>query len=177
MADLAQRRCGADYSLNIPLQHAEPVLQAPLLQNTAAVYFYNFTIYQTNTIPFMKKMMLGALALIGVCSMANANQLTINNNTGCTYDLSIGGIGNTSNPMIAVPGTSTYNSSAPSTGIFGVKVMYVDVLGGQSQISVGNGSPYANSLSLPTPTCTSAVGYLTAVWQNLPNGDVVLTLL
>ncbi len=116
-------------------------------------------------------------ALIGACNMADANTLTINNTTNCTYNLSIGGIGGGGGVTVAVPGSSSFNSAPPSPGIFGVKIMYADVTGGLSQIDVSNGSPYANSLALPAPVCSSAVGYLTAVWQILPNGDVVLTLL
>ncbi len=50
----------------------------------------------------MKKLILG-VALMGACSMADANTLTVNNSTGCTFDLSIGGIGS-SGVTVAPPG-------------------------------------------------------------------------
>jgi hypothetical protein len=125
----------------------------------------------------MKKIILGVAALIGACSMADANTLTVHNNTNCTYDLSIGGIGNGGGFTVAVPGTSTFNSNFPSTGIFGVKVMYADVNGSLSQIYVGDNLPFANSTALPAPSCPTPFNFITAVWQTAPNGDVTLTIL
>ena len=124
----------------------------------------------------MKRLILGVTALIGACSIADANILTVNNNTSCTYDLSIGGIG-TSGPTVAIPGTTTFSSSAPSTGIFGVKVMFVDITGATSQIYVGDTVPFANSTAFPAPSCPTPFNFITAIWQTASNGDVILTIL
>lgn len=124
----------------------------------------------------MKKIILSALVLIGACSMADANILKVTNSTGCTYDLSIGGIG-TSGPTVAAPGISTFSSSAPSSGITSVKVTFTDVTGNTIQLNVGNGSPFASSMGLATPACPTPFGYVSAIWQQYPNGDVALTLM
>ena len=125
----------------------------------------------------MKKLILGAIALIGTCSIADANVLTVNNQTNCTYDLSIGGIGS-SGPTVALPGTSTFTSStSPVTTIDAVKIMFVNITGATSQINVGNGSPFANSMAFPAPSCPVPFNYITALWQVAPNGDVTLTIL
>lgn len=125
----------------------------------------------------MKKFILGITALVGACSIADANTLTVNNNTNCTYNLSIGGIGNGGGVTVATPGTTTFNSNFPSTGIFGVKVMYVDVTGNFSQIYVGDNTPFANSTALPAPSCPTPFNSITGIWQTAPNGDVTLTIL
>ncbi len=126
----------------------------------------------------MKKLILGVAALIGACSMADANTLTINNNTNCTFDLSIGGIGNYSGPpTVAVPGTSTYSSNFPSPAIFGVKIMFTNVAGTNGGTSVGDTVPFANTMGSPAPACPTPFGYITAVWQTAPNGHVTLTIL
>lgn len=115
------------------------------------------------------------MALIGACSMADANTLFITNNNNCTYDLSIGGIGS-SGPTVAVPGTSSYSSSG-TTSISGVKLMFLDVTGTTSQIYVGNGTPFANSAGFPTPVCSNQFNMITAIWQVDPAGDVHLTIM
>lgn len=120
-------------------------------------------------------MILGVLALTGVCGMANANKLTINNSTPCTYDLSIGGIGNSS-PSVAVPGISEFDSS-PITTISGIKIMFPDVNGATIQLNVGNGSPFASSQGLPAPACATSSGYVMAIWQLLPSGDINLMIM
>lgn len=127
----------------------------------------------------MKKLILGTLALIGACSMANANILTVKNNTNCTYTLSIGGIGNYPGPTptVAIPGTSTFNSNPPSSGISGVKIVFTDVNGDNGGTSVGNTVPFANTMGSPAPACSTPFGFITAVWQIAPNGDVTLTIL
>ena len=125
----------------------------------------------------MKKLILGTLALIGACTMADANTLTVNNQTACNYPLSIGGIGGGGGTTVAVPGTSSFTSSAPSAGIFGVKIMFVDITGATSQIYVGDTVPFANSMSMPAPSCTVPFNYITAIWQIAPSGDVTVTLL
>ncbi len=127
----------------------------------------------------MKKLILGTLALIGACTMADANTLDIKNNTGCTYTLSIGGIGNYPGPFptVAPPGASSFMSYAPSTGITSIKIMFTDVNGNGIQLNVGNGSPYASSLGLATPACPTPFGYVSAIWQVDPSGNIVLTLM
>lgn len=127
----------------------------------------------------MKKLILGTLALIGACSMADANTLTINNNTACTYTLSIGGIGNYPgpNPTVAVPGTSIFNSYPPSNGIFGVKILFIDVAGANGGTYVGSNVPFANTAGSPAPACPTPFNFITAVWQTATNGDVTLTIL
>jgi hypothetical protein len=127
----------------------------------------------------MKKLILGTLALIGACSMADANTLTINNTTGCTYTLSIGGIGNYPGPFptVAVPGTSSFNSYPPSSGISAIKILFTDVTGANGGTSVGNTVPYGSTMGSPAPACPTTFGYITAVWQVATNGDVTLTIL
>lgn len=125
----------------------------------------------------MKKLILGLAALMGACSIADANMLTINNNTSCTYKLSIGGGTSTPGPNVAVPGTSTFFSVPPSGIIFGVKIMFVDITGATSQIAVGDITPFANSLAFPAPACPTPFNYITAIWQTATNGDVILTIL
>ena len=127
----------------------------------------------------MKKLILGTLALIGACSMADANTLTINNTTGCTYTLSIGGIGNYPGPFptVAVPGSSIFNSYPPSNGISGVKIEFVSVTGANVGIGVGNNAPFGSTMGSPAPACPTPFGYITAVWQVAANGDVTLTIL
>ena len=125
----------------------------------------------------MKKLILGTMALIGACSMADANTLFIINNNNCTYDLSIGGIGS-SGPTVAVPGASSFSSStSPATTISGVKLMFLDVTGSTSQIYVGNGTPFANSAGFPAPVCSNQFNMITAIWQVDPAGDVHLTIM
>ncbi len=121
----------------------------------------------------MKKLVLGVAALIGACSMADANTLTINNNTGCTYNLSISGAGGST----AAPGTSTFTSTNPAIAITSIKIMFNDVNGGTIQLNVGNGSPFASSLGLANPACPTQFNYVTAIWQLATNGDVVLTIM
>ena len=103
--------------------------------------------------------------------------LTIKNTTNCTYDLSIGGLGNSTGPTVAVPGTSTFFSNFPSSGIFGVKITFVDVLGGTGGTYVGDNTPYASTTGAPAPACPTVFGFITAVWQTAANGDVTLTIL
>lgn len=124
----------------------------------------------------MKKLILAVVALTGVCGMANANQLQINNNTPCTFDLSIGGIGS-SGPTVAVPGTSFFNSTPPSSGISAVKILFTDVAGNLGGTAVGNSTPFGSTMGMPAPACPTPFGYITAIWQTLPSGDVVLTIL
>jgi hypothetical protein len=125
----------------------------------------------------MKKLILGTLALIGACSMADANTLFVTNNTGCTYDLSIGGIG-ISGVTVAPPGASSFASSVtPPTTISGVKITFLSVTGANGGVYVGNGTPFANTMGSPAPACTTPFGYITAVWQTAPSGDVYLTIL
>ncbi len=123
----------------------------------------------------MKKIILGIAALIGACGMADANVLTVNNNTNCTFDLSIGGIG-TSGPTVAIPGASTFTSS-PITTISGAKIMFINAAGGTGGTYVGSTVPFANTMGSPAPACPTPFGYITAVWQTAPNGDVTLTIL
>ncbi len=125
----------------------------------------------------MKKIILGIAALVGTCSVADANILTINNNTNCTYNLSIGGIGSGGGATVAIPGTSSFTSGPPSSGIFGVKIMYADITGATSQIYVGDNMPFANSIAFPAPSCPTPFNYITAIWQTAANGDVTLTIM
>ena len=124
----------------------------------------------------MKKLILGIAALVGACGIADANVLTINNNTNCTYDISIGGIGTSGGVTVAVPGTSTFTSS-PITTIFGVKIVFVNITGGTGGTYVGDTTPFANTMGSPAPACPTPFGYITALWQTAPNGDVTLTIL
>lgn len=122
--------------------------------------------------------MLGIFALIGACSMANANTLFINNTTNCTYDISIGGIGGSGGALnVAVPGMSSATSAPPSSGIFGVKIAFPNVTGGNTGTYVGDTVPFASTAGMPAPICFTPFGYITAIWQTAPNGDVTLTIL
>jgi hypothetical protein len=155
-------------------------------ENSCNKRFYDYLVERLNgsigpfktitTNYFMKKLILGTLALIGACSMADANTLTVTNNTGCTYNLSIGGIGS-SGPTVAPPGPSSFVSTPPSSGISGVKIMFTDVTGSTIQLNVGNGSPFASSMGMPAPACTTNFGYVSAIWQINASGDVFLTLM
>jgi hypothetical protein len=125
----------------------------------------------------MKKIILGLVALTGACSIADANTLTINNNTSCTYNLSIGGGTSAPGPTVAAPGSSIFSSVPPSGNIFGVKIMFVDVTGATSQIYVGDTVPFANSSAFPAPACPTPFSFVTAIWQTTPGGDVIVTIL
>ncbi|RQO30818.1 hypothetical protein DBR32_08845 [Taibaiella sp. KBW10] len=102
----------------------------------------------------MKKILLGAFALIGTYGMAEAaNILTVNNLTSCTYTISLSGGSGTTVP----PGISTF-SSFSYTNIDFIKIMY-----GTTQVNVGFGSPYSNSIGQPAPPCITNP-FFTASW-------------
>ncbi|MNT40181.1 MULTISPECIES: hypothetical protein [Edaphocola] len=107
----------------------------------------------------MKKLLLGAFALIATAGIANANTLTVTNLTGCPYTLSISGYG------YATIGTGTYVfNSLSGTNIDAAKVLYVFASGANTGLGVGLTSPYANTAGQPTPPCLTAA-YFTASWS------------
>ena len=107
----------------------------------------------------MKKLLLGAFALIGTAGIANANTLTVTNLTGCPYTLSISGYG------YATIGSGTYTfNSIGSVNIEAAKVLYVFTSGATTGLGVGIGTPYANTAGQPTPPCLTAA-YFTASWS------------
>ena len=107
----------------------------------------------------MKKLLLGTLALIGISVEAEANMLTIYNNTPCTYTLSISGAGGAT----VLPGMSTI-MSVGTANIDAVKIMYVNGTN-YTQVNVGYGYTISNSIGQPTPPCLTASTYFTAAWS------------
>lgn len=116
----------------------------------------------------MKKLLLAALVLTGTGIAAEANVLNVTNLTPCTYDISLsGGTG-----TIIPPGTSTFYSFG-SVHITAIKIMW----GGVTQVNVGFGHLYHNSLGQPTPTCLAPGGFYTASWaQSSTTADASLVI-
>lgn len=119
----------------------------------------------------MKKLILGAIALIGTAGIATANTLTVTNLTGCPYTLSISGYG------YATIGSGTYVfNSTPGVNIDAAKVVYVFTSGSTTALGVGIGTPYANTAGQPTPPCLSAA-YFTASWsQGSPTANASMVI-
>lgn len=120
----------------------------------------------------MKKLLLAALALTGTFSLAQANNLKINNTTGCSIYMGFTSLGF---PFIP-PGVT--NIDFP-TGITNAKFEYPLSTGGYSgSFAVGFGYPFVSTAGYPAPACPTAAGSISAVWQQAtPTGDVVLTFL
>ena len=116
----------------------------------------------------MKKLLLAALALTGTFVAAEANVLNVTNLTPCTYAISLSGGTGTAIP----PGTSTFYSFG-TVHITAIKIMW----GTNTQVNVGFGSPYHNSLGQPTPTCLAPGGFYTASWaQATATADATLVI-
>jgi len=133
-------------------------------------YFLHLSINKNSSkLFFMKKMLLAALALTGTGVAAEANMLTVNNLTPCTYTISLSGGSGTVIP----PGTSTFYSFG-TVNITAIKIMWG---GGVTQVNVGYGSPYHNSIGQPTPTCLAPGGFYTASWaQASPSADASMVI-
>lgn len=119
----------------------------------------------------MKKLLLAALALTGTGIAAEANMLTVTNLTPCTYTISLsGGTG-----TIIPPGTSTFYSFG-TVSITAIKIMYVNG-SNYTQVNVGYGMPYHNSIGQPTPPCLPPGGFYTASWaQSSATADASMVI-
>lgn len=114
----------------------------------------------------MKKRLLVAFALMVTFGVASANTLTVNNLTACTYTISLSGGAGTTVP----PGTSTF-LSYPGVNIDFIKIVY-----GSTQVNVGYGSFYSNSMGQPAPPCL-VNPYFTASWaQASPTANASLVI-
>lgn len=119
----------------------------------------------------MKKLLLAALTLTGTFSLAQANTLTINNNTGCTIYMGLNSVG----LQYVPPGSVTVTFQPDITN---AKFEYPTSTGYSGSFAVGFGFPYVSTMGAAAPACSTAVGYITAVWQQAnPTGNVVLTFL
>ncbi|WP_124634678.1 hypothetical protein [Taibaiella sp. KBW10] len=120
----------------------------------------------------MKKLLVASLTLMGTFGFAKAaNVLTVHNLTPCPYTLSTSG-----GYLMIGPGTTTFNS--PSTLNFeGTKIMYVAGWPNDGSIGVGIGTPYANSMGMPTPACLTTSTFITASWsQASPAANATLVI-
>lgn len=116
----------------------------------------------------MKKLLLATLALTGTFVAAEANVLNVTNLTPCTYTISLSGGTGTTIP----PGTSTFYSFG-TVHITAIKIMW----GTSTQVNVGYGMPYHNSIGQPTPTCLAPGAYYTASWaQASPTADASMVI-
>jgi hypothetical protein len=116
-------------------------------------------IYSLNN-NFMKKLLLGTCALLGTAGMAQANVLTVNNLTACTYEATMTGYG-----AIATipPGISTFTSLA-GFDISSFKIIYMSGGTGLASCSVGLGYMSSNTMGQPTPPCLPPGAYFSAAW-------------
>lgn len=119
----------------------------------------------------MKKLFLAALALTGTFGLAQANNFTINNNTGCTIYMGLNSLG----LQFVAPGP---HSVVVPGDITNAKFEYLTSTGYSGSFAVGYGFAFASTLGYPAPACPTAMGYITAIWQQAtPTGDVVLTFM
>lgn len=111
----------------------------------------------------MKKLLLAVCALLGTVGMAQANVLTVNNITGCTYQATMNGYG-----AIATipPGISTF-TSLPGSNITEIKIIYMSGGTGLASCSVGLGNTNSNTMGQPTPPCLASGAYFTAAWAQM----------
>ncbi|RQO31048.1 hypothetical protein DBR32_10095 [Taibaiella sp. KBW10] len=123
----------------------------------------------------MKKVLLGLLALAGTAGIAAANTLTITNLTSCPYTLSISGTGSGGGGAMVGAGASITYTSGAGLNIGAIKIMYVSGTN-FTQVNVGYGFFYSNSIGQPTPPCLTGT-YFTASWaQASPTDNATLVI-
>ena len=122
----------------------------------------------------MKRLLLAACALAGTYGITQANTVTVNNLTGCTYTLNFSSSIGTAPPGISV------HTSAPGTDIIACKIIYD--YAGPNNISIGVGMspdypPYANSSMFPyTPPCLTSSFYTVAWSQSGATANATLVI-
>lgn len=124
----------------------------------------------------MKKVLLAAFCLLGSYGISQANTLTVNNLTGCTYILSLDGGGYVS----ASPGSNTF-TSFPGANITIAKVAYWPGYPSApivAETAVGISFPYGNTSGQTTPPCLiGGSTYFTATWsQGSPSANATLVI-
>ncbi|RQO32469.1 hypothetical protein DBR32_02370 [Taibaiella sp. KBW10] len=120
----------------------------------------------------MKKVLLAAFALIATYGIADANVMTVQNLTACTYTLST----STGQILTAPPGLSTFTSTG-SLHFVATKVVYNFGVFPETTLGVGLGSPYANTMGQTTPPCLVGTTYYTGSWsQASPTANATLVI-
>lgn len=111
----------------------------------------------------MKKLFLALAAFAGTYGITNANTVTVNNLTGCTYTLNFSSVVTT-----VGPGITTVSSTAVSGDLIACKIIYNDGLPGSISIGVGlqpDFPPYANSAMFANnPPCVTN-GFYSVAWS------------